>query len=204
MSPIGWILLLAVIVIAAVAIYYATRVLPSRRLRSHFGPEYDDAVARLGDRKRAEAELALREMRVAKLNIRELTPQERDEFKRAWLEQQAAFVDEPAQAVADSDRLIARVMEARGYPVRDFEQQAADISVQHPHVVREYRLGHAIELARQDGRATTEDLRQALVHYRALFSELVGEPLSTPSTETGARVPVHSAADNLETTKQWR
>ena len=199
MSEIGWILLFVVIALVAAVAFFAVKVRPRQHLKKQFGPEYDHVVAKQGDRKRAEAELALREMRVSRLTIRTLTPGEREEFKRAWLNQQAAFVDEPARAVADSDHLISRVMEVRGYPV----QQAADLSVRHPQVVKEYRLAHAIEIARQKGRANTEDLRQALVHYRTLFAELIEEPVTTASIDPRPSAPVHATPD-LSGTSPWR
>ncbi|MCW5980722.1 MAG: hypothetical protein KIT09_21760 [Bryobacteraceae bacterium] len=184
MSELGWILLVAVIVIGAAALaFYKFKIEPSKRLKQQFGPEYDKAVREYGSEARAEAELARREQRVSKLHIRSLTPSQRETFRRDWLEGQARFVDDPGLAVAEADRLIAEVMEERGYPVHDFEQQAADISVHYPTVVENYRAAHRIELRRRENTADTEDLRQALVHYRELFEELLGEPERVSYTE---------------------
>lgn len=170
-------LIIAVVVIAAVLII--TAVFLSRRRRSahlkdRFGAEYDRAVKTAGDQGKAEAELAERERRVAKLDIRALEPAEREGFIRRWTEVQARFVDDPPRAVAFADVLLGEVMKARGYPVSDFDQRAGDISVDHPKVVEHYRAGHEIAVRHERGEANTEDLRQAMIHYRALFDNLVG------------------------------
>jgi hypothetical protein len=117
---------------------------------------------------------------VDSLHIRPLDLEARDEFARQWRDAQARFVDEPAQAVAIADRLVAEVMRERGYPVEDFEQREADISVDHPRVVQNYRAGHALSMAAQQGRAGTEDLRQAMVHYRSLFEDLLEGGIEEP------------------------
>ncbi len=130
-----------------------------------------------GDRREAEAELQRREQRVEHLDIRPLSATQRARFADAWRQVQAKFVDGPAAAVADADLLIAQVMEERGYPVGRFEERAADISVNHPEVVADYRAAHSLAQKSANGQATTEDLRQAMVHYRNLFEELLeGEP----------------------------
>jgi hypothetical protein len=172
-----------VLIIAAVVIVgliVAGMLLMQRRrsehLRSRFGPEYERAVEEKGGRSKAEAELAEREKRVEKLDIRPLDPAARKGFLDRWTEAQARFVDDPPRAIAFADALIGEVMKARGYPVADFEQRAGDISVDHPHVVEHYRAGHDIALRHGDGKAGTEDLRQAMIHYRALFTELLEEP----------------------------
>jgi FtsZ-interacting cell division protein ZipA len=171
--------LLIVIVIAIVAILIVAAILISRRrrsdhLRSRFGPEYDRAIEGKGDRGKAEAELASREKRVEKLDIRPLDESERKRFIERWSEIQARFVDDPPRAVAFADALLAEVMKARGYPVSDFEQRAGDISVDHPRVVEHYRAAHDIAVRHEHGQASTEELRQAMIHYRALFDDLVG------------------------------
>lgn len=170
-------IILAIVVIAAVIV---AGVLVSRRrrsehLRSHFGPEYERALEAKGDRGKAEAELAQREKRVKKLEIHPLGAAARRDFTNRWAEVQARFVDDPPRAVAFADALLAEVMSARGYPVTDFEQRAGDISVDHPRVVEHYRAAHDIAERHRQGQAGTEDLRQAMIHYRALFDELVND-----------------------------
>jgi hypothetical protein len=150
-----------------------------RRLQERFGPEYERTISARKDRRAAEAELAQREKRREELAIRPLSFEERAHYREQWQEVQAAFVDAPADAVGEADTLIAQVMADRGYPVEAFEARAADISVDHPSVVQNYRRAHQISEANDRGEATTEDLRLAIVHYRALFDELVeaGEPV---------------------------
>ena len=166
-------------IIAAIVIVGIVAVLVSRRRRSehlkeHFGPEYHRAVEKAGSPSKAEAELAEREKRVEKLNIRPLSPAEREDFSRRWTEVQARFVEDPPRAVAFADALLGEVMKTRGYPVSDFDHRAGDISVEHPRVVDHYRTAHDIALRHERGEAGTEDLRQAMIHYRALFEELAG------------------------------
>jgi len=127
----------------------------------------------LGDRTKAERELERREKRIEKLHIRSLPPASRDRFVAAWHTDQARFVDDPQGAVVEADRLVQDVMRERGYPVADFEQRVNDISVDHPQLVQNYRAAREIVLRQKRGEATTEDLRQALVHYRSLFDELL-------------------------------
>lgn len=175
----GW----AVVGIGAVAVvvlaYLAAQRTRSRRLQQTFGPEYGRAVAEHGDRRTAESDLRDRQQERERLEIAPLPARLRERYGREWERVQASFVDDPAGAVADADRLVAEVMRERGYPVDDFEQQAALVSVDHPAVVENYREGHAIYLGYDRGDAGTEDLRQAMHHYRALFDELLaadGEP----------------------------
>jgi hypothetical protein len=168
-----WIVLIVVLLVAAgVAIWY-TQQQKSRQLQARFGPEYERSVQEVGDRRRAEAELERRAERVAHLEIRPLSPEDRDRFTEAWRSVQALFVDAPNRAITEADRLVTEVMRVRGYPVTDFEQRAADISVDHPRVVEHYRAAYAIARSSHRGEATTEDLRQAMVHYRALFEDLL-------------------------------
>jgi hypothetical protein len=168
-------ILIVVVAVAAVAAMMLLRRKRTEHLRSRFGPEYEHEVEHLGSRGKAEAELAKREKRVEKLNIVPLEPAARAQFAERWTDVQARFVDDPPRAVAFADALLAEVMSARGYPVADFDQRAGDISVDHPKVVEHYRAGHDIALRHKRGEAGTEDLRQAMIHYRSLFDELVGE-----------------------------
>jgi hypothetical protein len=169
----------AVVAVVAIAAWVVMQKWRSNALRKRFGPEYDRVVDKKGDLRRAEAELAAREKRVEGYPLRPLAPEERQRFAEAWRATQARFVDEPSAAIREADRLVTEVMEARGYPVGRFEQQAADVSVDHPHVVSNYRAARAIAQANQDGRATTENLREAMVHYRALFEDLLESPTTT-------------------------
>jgi hypothetical protein len=169
------VLALVVLVLVGVWVWIASRR-RSERLQRRFGPEYDRTVETSGSRRSAESELVAREERRGKLDIRPLEPEKRDDFVRQWRDTQARFVDEPGPAVEEADRLVAEVMRARGYPVEDFEQREADISVDHASVVDNYRAAHGISLANRHGEANTEDLRQAMVHYRSLFEELLDSP----------------------------
>jgi hypothetical protein len=143
------------------------------RLRTRFGPEYDRLAEVEGGWGRAEKTLQEREKRVERFNLVPLSPEDRDRFAGAWQQEQAGFVDDPRSAVANADRLVTEVMKARGYPMGDFEQRAADISVDHPLVVRNYRIAHDIALRDSGGETGTEELRTALLHYRMLFEDLL-------------------------------
>jgi len=158
---------------AVVLLYLRTR--RSKALHERFGPEYERTVREAGNL-RGEAMLEKREKRVRRYDIRPLAAAARDRYVKQWRLMQAKFVDDPDKTVGDADRLLSEVMAERGYPVADFDQQAADLSVHHARVVEHYRAGHAIALSHARGRASTEDLRQALIHYRELFKELVQEP----------------------------
>jgi hypothetical protein len=173
------IVLIAAVVVIAVALvwlYVRKRRRNTANLRQTFGPEYDRAVLAHGSERKAESKLADREKRVEKLKIRDLDPREHERFSKRWASVQSGFVDSPKGAVAEADDLVSSVMEARGYPVADFDQRAADISVDHPRVVQNYRSAHAIALRAGKEEATTEDLRAAMIHYRSLFEELVQAP----------------------------
>lgn len=172
------------IVVGAAAIYLLERS-RSARLKERFGPEYDRTISEKGDRWSAESDLDRRAKRVERLHIRALDPAERTRFVEEWRRMQAKFIDDPNEAVADADHLIGDVMAAEGYPIQDFEQRAEDISAECPRVVENYREAHRIAIRHTQGRATTEDLRQAMIHYRTLFDELVGQP---EYTRTGGRV----------------
>jgi hypothetical protein len=168
-------LVILVVIVAAIAIgaYLFRQRRRSERLRRQFGPEYNRTLDKYGDQGKAEAELTAREKRVRKVEIRVLTAEEQSRFAEAWKQTQAHFVDEPSRAVGEADGLVKEVTQTRGYPVGDFEQRAADISVDHPNVVTDYRAARDIATRNNSGKATTEDLRQAMVHYRSLFEELL-------------------------------
>lgn len=173
----------AIAIIAVLAwLYVRKRRSTTAGLRQKFGPEYDRAVLAHGSRK-AEAKLADREKRVEKLNIRDLDPMERERFSKQWESVQSRFVDSPRGAVAEADDLVSSLMKIRGYPVSDFDQRAADISVDHPRVVENYRSAHEIALRVGKNAATTEDLRTAMIHYRSLFEELVQAPAALERKE---------------------
>src|SRR5436309_14323816 len=159
----------------------------SAQLRERFGPEYQRAVEETGDRGKAESELEARRQRVERLQIRPLSQAEYDQFSTQWTAVQARFVDDPAGAMQDADHLVQDLMRTRGYPVGDFEQRAADISVNHPQVVDHYRTAHRIAERRITGEVDTEELRQACVHYRALFAELLETDSRAMVGNTGAR-----------------
>lgn len=162
------------IVLGALAIYLSQQA-RTRRLKQHFGPEYERTLAEAGNRSRAEAQLEHRRKRVENLQIRTLEPTEKAHFQDGWRDVQARFVDNPTGALNEADRLIGEVMSVEGYPMQEFEQRAADISVDHPRVIENYREAHQIALRNSQGSATTEELRKAMLHYRALFEELVGQ-----------------------------
>lgn len=168
-------IILIVIAVAAVAFgaFMYTQRERTRRLRGKFGPEYDRLVHDRGNSRKAEDELLTRQKRIEKFKIRDLNQREIERFSESWRTIQEQFVDAPREAVGQADRLVREVMTARGYPMADFEQRAADISVDHAHMVDQYRAAHDIAQRDAAGRATTEDLRQAMVHYRALFEDLL-------------------------------
>jgi predicted nucleic acid-binding protein len=196
----AWILIgVGVVVVIAVALFAADRR-RSQQLEEKFGPEYGRAVRERGDRRAAESELREREQVRDRLEITPLSDRQRERYGREWEEVQSAFVDNPSSAVADADRLVAEVMRERGYPVDDFEQQAAVVSVDHPDVVANYREGHAIYLRCDRGDASTEDLRQALQHYRALFDDLLESPTEAPLS----REPMGQAQTSDSTRSETR
>ena len=167
---------LAVLVVAIVVVGVWVLVKSKRRerLRKQFGPEYPRAVEKYGSVTRAESALEARQARVRRLDIRSLPPNDADRYAASWRTVQARFVDDPRSAIAEADTLVQELMHSRGFPVGDFEQRVADISVDHASVVEHYRTAHAIALASErDKTTTTEDLRQAVRHYRALFEDLL-------------------------------
>jgi hypothetical protein len=183
LSARDWAIIVAVativvgVIIAAIAAWLSLRKRRTERLRAQFGgSEYDRAVKEDGNRRLAEAGLNERTARVESLNIRPLAEGDRTRFLESWRRVEARFVDGPGGAVTEADQLLGDVMSTRGYPVSDFEQRAADISVDHPLVLANYRTAHDIALRQRKGQTSTEDLRQAMIHYRTLFEELVAEP----------------------------
>ena len=181
----------------------------SEALRARYGPEYARTVNELGDTRRAESELVKRQERVAALDIRPLSAEMQNRFRQQWRAVQTRFVDDPKSAVTDADALVEDAMRTRGYPVSDFDQRAADLSVHHPRVVENYRAARDIAHRHRRGEATTEDLRQAMVYYRGLFDDLLedreheSEPRhdSAAPAASGERVVERSAArddDRLE------
>jgi hypothetical protein len=172
-------LLVAIIAMVAIVLaVFAYALVRSRRhhrddLRVAFGPEYDYALEHYRNPRRAERELLRRQKRVQKLHIRPLSSDEYNRYAYAWAESQKRFVDDPVAAIRDADRLVKDVMQTRGYPVVDFDQRIADLSVDHGTVIQHYRAARALASANEQGRASTEELRQALIHYRALFADLL-------------------------------
>lgn len=183
--------LIAIIVVLAILFVIAISVLMRKRrrvhLKKHFGHEYDRAIQTHGSVSRAEAELAARQERVHHFTLRDLPFSDRNAYAEEWLNVQRRFVDDPSIAVTQADRLVTRVMAARGYPMGDFDQRASDISVNYPDVVENYRSARDIIVRHGNGQASTEDLRQAMVYYRSLFDELLGSTSSAAADETVLR-----------------
>ena len=179
----SWIVIAAaVVIVVAVAVIVARSVnrrKRTERLHKHFGPEYERAVGEVGDQRAAEKELVARERNRQKLDIVALAPESRAKHAEHWRTVQTAFVDNPARAVGDADRLVTQVMRERGYPIDDFDRRAADISVDHPNVVEHYRAAHILPLAQEQGDIGTEAQREAFVHYRALFEKLLATDRET-------------------------
>jgi FtsZ-interacting cell division protein ZipA len=168
--------IVAVIAIAVISFFLA-RKRRSQNLRKRSGPEYDRVLKKEGEVRRAEGVLEMRARHREKFELRPLTGATRAQFGERWRTVQSRFVDDPKGSVAQADELVSEVMVARGYPMADFEQRAADISVDHPVVVENYRAAHDIALRHSRGQASTEDMRNAMVHYRSLFEELLGDSL---------------------------
>jgi FtsZ-interacting cell division protein ZipA len=145
----------------------------SKRFHDKYGTEYDDAVKSMGNEKKAQAEMDIRKKHVKDLKIHSLTNEERARYVADWAAVQSKFVDEPAQAIVDADRLIMEVMQIRAYPISDFDQRASDLSVNYPELVSNYRAARAIAIKSKEGKADTEELRQAMIYYRPLFEELL-------------------------------
>ena len=171
-----------VLVVMGIGAFVLMQRRRTARLRTQFGAaEYNRAIEKSGNRKNAEAGLEGRAQRVDGLPVRPLSAADRTRFEESWRGVQSRFIDGPAGAVSEADRLLGDVMATRGYPVGNFEQRAADISVDHPMVLENYRAAHQIALRQLEGQATTEELRGAMVHYRTLFEELLSEPVISAS-----------------------
>ena len=180
MSPTAVIVLIIVVLVILAAVVVAVQSSRRKRLQHTFGPEYDRVVADSPSRSDAEKELRERERRHAELELKPLSTQSRAQYSAAWEEVQIEFVDNPDQAVATGDELVTRLIAERGYPTADYDDQLANLSVDHARTLGHYRDAHAISLRSHEGKASTEDLRQALVHYRALFADLLGtEPVTS-------------------------
>lgn len=175
MTSTTWILILVVAAVVLAGIWLAWRWRRSKTMQEQFGPEYEHVLEEKGSRRQAERELQQRQERVEQLEIRSLSPEERERYLEEWEAVQADFVDEPHVAIADAHALITEAMSARGYPVGDVEHQEADLSVKHADVLDHYREARRIAERSKRGSASTEDLRQAMVHYRALYGALLEE-----------------------------
>jgi gas vesicle protein len=189
-------ILLAVALAAVVLIIIGQR--RTRSLREKFGPEYDQTVKSMKSRGKAESDLNRRIERVEELAILPLSSADRTRFEERWQADQARFVDDPRGAVKEADRLVAELMQVRGYPIADFEQRAADVSVHHPNVVSEYRAAHDIAERDAKGQANTEQLRKAMVHYRALFRDLLIVDAPVHDTARSATTRDRVLADSPE------
>jgi hypothetical protein len=197
-TQVAIIIAVVVAIVGAIVVFYLQRR-RSERLRERFGPEYDRSIHESGDRRAAEAQLEKRAERVEKFHLRPLLPADRARFTEQWDRVQAHFVDAPAGAVAEADQLLGDIMATCGYPMGNFEQRAADISVDHPIVTQNYRAAHDIATRQARGQASTEDLRRAMIHYRALFEDLVTE--KKPARVMEAK-PVSAAPLEYERTER--
>ena len=186
MSATDVIVIVIVVVVVAVLAALAVRTMQRRKLRERFGDEYQRVVDEKGGRSAAEAELRRREKLHASLELRDLSDADRARFRDGWVAVQTLFVDDPVSAVRDGDRLVTELVAARGYPVSDYEDRLAHLSVEHANVLNHYRDAHEISTRNDAGKATTEELRQALVHYRELFADLLGERPDGESSPSGA------------------
>jgi hypothetical protein len=197
----SWFVIAAVVILAIALIAFlamsTARRRRTQRLEQHFGPEYERAVGEVGDQRAAEKELVARERRRQKLNIVALAPEARAKYDQRWRTVQTAFVDHPSAAVGEADRLVTAVMRDRGYPVDDFDQQVADVSVDHPDVVEHYRAAHTLHLAQEQSDIGIEAQREAFVHYRALFEKLL-----ETDVESDHHTPKEARHDNPRRTDQ--
>jgi hypothetical protein len=189
-----WTVIAIVAIVATFGVWMLLRKRRTEDLRARFGPEYEHTVRQTGSVAKAEDALETRAKRVERLHIRALAHEDAERFSEAWRRVQAQFVDDPTAAVAEADRLVGEVMQARGYPLGEFDRRVEDISVDHPNVVMNYRAAREIaQEQREQGKTSTEDMRQAMVHYRLLFAELLEKPVGTreavdhPTELTGRR-----------------
>jgi hypothetical protein len=187
-STLTLVIIIAALVLGGALVWYLQQQ-RSRHLRRRFGPEYERTRNETGDARRAEERLAQREQRVEKFHIRSLTPDERSRYSEVWRHVQKLFVDDPKGAINEADHLVNEVMSTKGYPMADFKQRSDDISVDHPVVVQHYRIAVEIADRNRANAATTEDLRQAVIHYRALFEDLLEEK---PSERKPSEQHVHA------------
>jgi hypothetical protein len=179
------VLVIVIVLVLVLLLLWARKRTQRQRLRQRFGPEYDRMVEDSKDTRAVERELAARQKRVADLPLRALPADARDRYASEWVAVQERFVDFPVQAVQDADRLVTQVMAERGYPTEGYEQQLADLSVEHATTLDHYRAAQGVSQLAAAGSATTENLRQAMVHYRALFEELLQEPVRPGGTDEG-------------------
>ncbi|MGC4744599.1 hypothetical protein ACLQ28_02885 [Micromonospora sp. DT201] len=194
MSPTQVIVIVLVVLVIVAVLAVAARSLSRRRaLRNRFGPEYDRMVAEQDSRSAAERELRDRERRHAELTLTPLSPESRARYSAAWEELQVRFIDSPGETVGDADVLVTRLIEEQGYPTGDFSDQLAHLSVEHARTLTNYRDAHDIHLRNSRGEASTEELRQAVVHYRALFADLLGEEPVDHRTPEQRHHPDHDA-----------
>lgn len=196
MSGVPLIVLVIVVLLVLAAIVFVVRASRRKKLQNTFGPEYDRVVADSDSRADAEKELRDREKRHAELELKPLTPESTARYSAAWEEVQIQFVDNPGEAVATADDLTTQLIAERGYPTGDYDDQLANLSVEHAQTLGHYRDAHEISRRSKDGEASTEDLRQALVHYRALFADLLGEnPVQSSGTSTSRPSAVPAQTD---------
>ncbi len=201
------IVVIVVIVVVAIVGLVVARNRRSAMLRGRFGPEYDRTVANRDDKRAAEAELLARQKQRAQFDVKPLPEAERMRFAGEWRELQERFMDEPAQAVDAADALITRVMEARGYPMRDFDTQADLVSVDYPGTVENYRFAHAVQLRSAAHQASTEDLREAMLRYRSLFDELLrpeGSDAAAAAAAAEKAEPTGPVADTAASDTDYR
>jgi hypothetical protein len=184
-------ILVVIVVLGVVGGWALGRRKRSARLKEHFGPEYERTVGELGEQRAAEADLLAREKKHDKLDITDLTPEARREHAATWRKVQTEFVDAPQESIGRAERLVTRVMRERGYPIDDFDQRAADISVDHPDIVENYRSAHTIYTSTD---ISTEDARQAFVYYRALFDRLLGSAPESENVNSEQRRQAHDHA----------
>jgi len=184
----SWLIGIIVVValfIVVLAVLTAVRARRRSALRRQFGPEYDRAVEEKGSRRRAEHELAQRAERRESFDLKQLSPETRELYAASWRDVQARFVDAPADAVQEADVLVARVMRDCGYPVEGFEDRSDFVSVDHPNLANDYRAAHRVAVAETKGKVTTEDRRQAMVHFRSLFDALLGDEDELTNRQAG-------------------
>jgi FtsZ-interacting cell division protein ZipA len=182
------VIVLLVLALAAAGVFLSRRR-RSEHLQEHYGPEYERSLDETGDRRSAEAQLTEREKRHSELDIRDLRPEEREQFGASWATIQRGFVDDPVRAVREADELVVVIMRTRGYPVDDFERRAEDVSVEHPEVVQHYREARAVRDATESGSVDTEQQRHAVTSYRSLIDALLGRGPDRASGQRTADVP---------------